>query len=456
MSNILVFSNWQFLGIFLPVFLCVFYLTSGKNRNAILFLGSLVFYSGGGLFSLILLIALTVINYSIGCAVWDTGEKTRFASVAALDAAVLILCKILALLSSAKVLPFSFALPVGLSFYIFKMIAYQADLYRGEIRRKPSFLQAAAYFSMFPQVTQGPIMRYRDGFAGKLSRRKVTPALFEDGLILLTIGFSMKVLLADRIGILWNEISKIGFESISTPLAWLGAYGYSFQLFYDFWGYSLMAAGIGMMLGFPFVENFAHPYAAGSIGEFYRRWHATLGQWFRDYIYIPLGGSRKGTARTIGNLLIVWAVTGFWHGGTLNYVVWGLVLGLLIVSEKYLLSKNETLSRVVGRIHVLVVIPLTWVIFAIPKLADIGVYFGRLFPVRGSTGVINSGDFVKYLGIYWPFFAASVVLCIPAVYRTILRYRRKPWMTAILTVLFWVSMYFSIHSAGNRFMYFSY
>ena len=456
MTNILVFSNWQFLGVFLPVFLIAFYLVPGRYRNALLFLGSLVFYAAGGVLATVLLIILTVVNYLAGSALWESGEKKKLRAIVFLDAGVLVVCKVLALLSQEQKTAFSFALPVGLSFYLFKMISYQADLFRGEIRSKPTFVQAAAYFTMFPQVTQGPIMRYRDGFAGKLSRRRVTPALFEDGLILLTIGFAMKVLLADRIGILWNEISKIGYESISTPLAWMGAYGYSFQLFYDFWGYSLMAAGIGMMLGFPFVENFAHPYAAGSIGEFYRRWHATLGRWFRDYIYIPLGGSRRGTARTIFNLLIVWALTGFWHGGTLNYVVWGLVLGLFIVSEKYLLSRNEGLLRILGRIHVLIVIPLTWVIFAIPKMGDIGTYFTRLFPFFGSGEAVNSGDFLKYLGIYWPFFAVSAALCVPAVFKAVIRCRRKPWMTALLTVLFWVSMYYSIHSAGNRFMYFSY
>lgn len=456
MNHILVFSNWQFLGVFLPVFLIVFYIMPGKYRNALLFLGSVVFYAAGGLLPTVLLMALTIVNYLAGITLWESGEKKKLWAIVFLDAGTLVACKVLALLSQEQRTPLSFALPVGLSFYLFKMISWQEDLFRGEIRNRPTFVQAAAYFTMFPQVTQGPIMRYRDGFAGRLNRRKVTPALFEDGLILLTIGFAMKTLLADRIGILWNEISKIGYESISTPLAWLGAYGYTFQLFYDFWGYSLMAAGIGMMLGFPFVENFAHPYAAGSIGEFYRRWHATLGLWFRDYIYIPLGGSRKGTARTIFNLLAVWTLTGFWHGGTLNYVVWGIVLGLLIVSEKYLLSRKEGLLWIVGRIHVWIIIPLTWVIFAIPKMTDIGTYFTRLFPFFGRGEAVNSGDFLKYLGIYWPFFAVSVTLCVPIVFKTMVRCRRKPGMTILLTVLFWVSMYYSIRSAGNRFMYFSY
>lgn len=456
MSNILVFSNWQFLGVFLPVFLIVFYLTPEKYRGGILLLGSLVFYAAGGVIPLLLLLVLTLVNYAAGNVLWESGERRTLFLILLLDAGTLLVCKVLALLSSSENAGFSFALPVGLSFYVFKMISYQADLYGGKMRTRPTFVQTAAYFTMFPQVTQGPIMRYRDGFSGKLSRRRVTPALFEDGLILLVMGFSMKVLLADRIGILWNEITKIGYESISTPLAWLGAYGYSFQLFYDFWGYSLMAAGIGMMLGFPFIQNFLYPYAAGSIGEFYRRWHATLGSWFRDYIYIPLGGSRRGTAATIRNLLVVWVLTGFWHGGTMNYVVWGLILGLLIISEKFLLAPHEGLMRVVGRIHVLVVIPLTWVVFAIPVLGDIGVYFSRLFPFFGGSVAVNSGDFAKYLQIYWPFFAVSAVLCVPAVFRTIVRNRKKPWMTVILAVLFWVSMYYSIHSAGNRFMYFSY
>ncbi|MBE5999263.1 MAG: MBOAT family protein, partial [Sarcina sp.] len=261
---------------------------------------------------------------------------------------------------------------------------------------------------------------------------------------------------ADRLGILWNEIIKIGFESISTPLAWLGAAGYSLELYYDFWGYSLMAAGLGLMLGFKFVQNFAHPYAACGIADFYRRWHATLGSWFRDYVYIPLGGSRGGALTTVRNLLVVWLLTGFWHGGTLNFLIWGVVLGLLIIWEKFVVADLMDRVPLLGHLHVIVLIPLTWVVFAITDLKELAVYFSRLFPFFGTGVAVNKGDFAKYLGIYWPFFAAAVLLCIPFVYKSIVWKRKNPLVLALLFLLFWVSVYFSSISAGNPFMYFSF
>ena len=299
----------------------------------------------------------------------------------------------------------------------------------------------------------------------------------------------MKVLLADRLAILWNELVKIGFESISTPLAWLGAYGYTFRLYFDFWGYSMMAAGLGMLLGFPFVENFHHPYAAGSVTEFYRDWHVTLGTWFRDYVYIPLGGSRRGNARTIRNLLIVWILTGFWHGGTLNFILWGLVLGLLILWEKFVVRRLLAKAPLLGHFHVWFLIPLTWVIFAIPDLHELGVYFLRLFPfaykllpaaaaggagagalttaaattaasasdaLGALAGAEGFADFFRYLKMFAPFLAASVVLCVPQVTDTLIRKRRRWWAVPLFFALFWLSVYRSVVNGSNAFMYFSF
>jgi alginate O-acetyltransferase complex protein AlgI len=278
----------------------------------------------------------------------------------------------------------------------------------------------------------------------------------EDGITFFAMGLGMKVLIADRLGILWNEILKIGFESISTPMAWLGAVGYSLQLYFDFWGYSLMAGGLGLMLGFRYVQNFIHPYAAGSITDFYRRWHATLGSWFRDYVYIPLGGSRGGSAATIRNLMVVWLLTGFWHGGTLNFVLWGLALGLLIIYEKYVAGGLLDRIPVLGHLHVIILIPLTWVVFAITDLRELGVYFSRLFPLFGAGVAVNRGDFAKYLGIYWPFFAAGILLCVPVFYNLLVWKRRHPVVIGLLLVVFWASIYFASISAGNPFMYFSF
>ena len=460
------FSGLEFIFRFLPVFLIIYWIIPSRYRDALLFAGSLVFYAFGAKLFVILLFLLVLVNYVLGEMVWvmpgrrrKVQQRQMLVTIVTVDVIVLIVFKILALKVKASLLP------LGLSFYIFKMISYQADLYLGRMRRRPSFMQAAAYFTMFPQIAQGPIMRFSQGWIDKPTNvrrqtvyleRSVSLAKVEDGICFFAMGLGMKILIADRLGILWNEIIKIGFESISTPLAWLGAVGYSLELYFDFWGYSLMAAGIGLMLGFRFVQNFIHPYAACGIADFYRRWHATLGSWFRDYVYIPLGGSRCGTFAVIRNLMIVWLLTGFWHGGTLNFVIWGLVLGLLIVWEKFVVKGLIRRVPLIGHLHVIVLIPLTWVIFAISDLKELGIYFTRLFPFFGTGTAVNPGDFAKYMGIYWPFLTAGILLCVPVFYNLVIWKRRNPIVIVLLAVVFWCSVYFSSISAGNPFMYFSF
>lgn len=460
------FSGLDFIFRFLPAFLLIYCLVPSRYRDALLFAGSLVFYASGARFFVLLLLGLVFVNYLFGEVIWlmpgrphRPYHRRMLLIIVVFDTAVLVLFKVLSLALKAPLLP------LGLSFYIFKMISYQADMYRGVIPKRPDFMQAAAYFTMFPQVTQGPIMRFTQGWIERPTniRRRVEYAertlslqKLEDGLTFFAIGLGMKVLIADRLGILWNEIVKIGFESISTPLAWIGAFGYSLQLYFDFWGYSLMAGGIGMMLGFRYIQNFVHPYAACGIGDFYRRWHATLGSWFRDYVYIPLGGSRRGALYTIRNLMAVWLLTGFWHGGTLNFVIWGLSLGILIIWEKFVVHRLIEAFPPLGHLHVIILIPLTWVIFAISNLKDLAVYFSRLFPFFGEGIAVNRGDFIKYLGIYWPFLLTAVLLCLPATYNMLVWKRRNPFVIALIFAVFWVSVYFSSLSSGNPFMYFSF
>lgn len=460
------FAGLDFIFRFLPIFLVIYCLTPSRFQDAVLFAGSLVFYASGARFFVLLLLALVFVNYAFGDALWVMPGLTHrdwhrrlLIMIVAFDVFVLVLFKALALFLSASIFP------LGLSFFIFKMISYQADMYSGQIQKRPGFLQTAAYFTMFAQVTQGPIMRFSHGWVERptnIRRRRefvertVSLQKVEDGLIFFAMGLGMKVLIADRLGILWNEIVKIGFESISTPLAWMGAFGYSLQLYFDFWGYSLMAGGIGLMLGFRFIQNFSHPYAACGVADFYRRWHATLGSWFRDYIYIPLGGSRGQALLTVRNLMVVWLLTGFWHGGTLNFIIWGLVLGLIILWEKFVIKGLIERFPLIGHLHVIILIPLTWVIFAITNLKDLGIYFSRLFPFFGAGVAVNKGDFLKYLGIYWPFLLVSIVLCLPGAYNMVV-WKRDKWQVILpLFVIFWISVYFSSISAGNPFMYFSF
>ena len=445
------FSDLGFIFRFLPVFLVAFYLTPVTYRSVTLLIGSLTFYAVGDLKGLAVLCIAVVVNYLFGRA--HKGEKNKFllAFIVCLDALMLVEFKLL-----SQFVDNSF-MPIGISFFTFKMISYQADLYMGKIDEEPRFVDAAAYFCMFPQVVSGPIMRFSDYQKKAYFQEKEDIfSAIEDGLRFFVVGLGMKVLLADHLSMLWNDIGTIGYESISTPLAWIGAVTYTLELYYDFWGYSLMAAGIGVMLGFPFVVNFDQPYSSASVSEFYRRWHASLGSWFRDYIYIPLGGSRVGDMRIVLNLFVVWLITGFWHGVTLNFILWGLILFVIIVFERFvMLAKMPEIARkVLGRFNVLVLIPLTWVIFAISDLKGLTDYFKRLFPFFGQGISVNESDYIKNLGIYGGFLAVSIVLLLPGLYKFFEVKRKHPAFTVLLFVLFWVCVYSLSNAAGNPFMYF--
>lgn len=452
------FSSMEFLFRFLPIFLVIYFIVPAKYREIVLLMGSLIFYAAGEPIFILVLIAATVINYYMGMQVWKLSEgytiqnwqakkRRRIASWAiGIDVAVLAVFKGLAVFVDSALLP------LGISFYIFKMVSFQADLLRGEVWTRPKFRHVALYFTLFPQVTSGPIMRYNEGeFAAE---KRGNLGQFEDGLKYFIIGLGMKVLLADRLAILWNDLQMIGFQSISTPLAWLGAAGYSMQLYFDFWGYSLMTSGLLVMLGYRFIENFNHPYASKSIGEFYRRWHVTLGRWFRDYVYIPMGGSRCSKKRIVLNLAVVWLLTGIWHGNGINYIIWGAALGLLIILEKLLYGKYLQKLPVIGNIYVLVLIPITWIVFAITDLKNLGIYLGRLFPFIGGSGVaVNQQDIIRYAGNYGIYFIAGIILCIPAVFRFYEKHKKNPVIQLLLVAVFWLSVYFLSSSAGNPFMY---
>jgi len=452
------FAGLEFIFRFLPIFLILYYVAAPKYRNTILLLGSLFFYAVGEPVFFLLLIVLTCLNYLLGKRAgqfrnaykvhkWQEKEMQKWMRGAVvLDVSVLILFKVLATFADSSLLP------LGISFYIFKMISYQADLSRGTIRGEVSFQSTMLYFTLFPQVISGPVMRYEEGFFSE--EREYSLEQLEEGLSYFVMGLGMKVLLADRLSILWNDLQMIGFQSISTPLAWFGMAGYSLQLYFDFWGYSLMASGIMVMLGFDFIENFRHPYAAKSIGEFYRKWHMTLGSFFRDYVYIPMGGSRCPKKKLILNLAVVWLLTGFWHGNGLNFIIWGIVLGIFIIMEKLFFGQYLNKVPFLGHFYVLFLIPLTWVVFAITDLEQLGIYFGRLFPFIGGEGIaVNTADIVRYGESYGILMLAGVILCIPKVFDTIQKHRKNIVVVLLLTAVFWYSVYFMASSTGNPFMY---
>ena len=452
------FSDLSFIFRFLPIFLIAYYVLPSRLRPLILCVGSLAFYAFGDPKSMGIFAAAVVVNliFSYRC---QAHSKLALAMVVLFDIILLLSFKFLS--GYGKIA----GLPLGISFFTFKMVSYQAELYKGKIQKCPGVVAVAAYFSMFPQLMSGPIMRYSDFEKNKAlsgiedrflvfrDRLHLHFDKIEEGLVYFTMGFAMKALIADYLAAMWNDIGTIGYESISTPLAWAGVVCYSLNLYFDFWGYSLMAAGVGVMLGFTFVKNFDNPYASKSVGEFYRRWHMTLGSWFRDYVYFPMGGSREGKGKTIRNLFIVWALTGLWHGVTLNFIVWAGLLLVMIVMEKFVWAPHEKLLAVIGRIHVLLCIPITWVIFALPNREDLFNYLGRLFPISGVGIAVNPGDFAKLLSTYLIFLIAGLVLLLPGIYSYIIRHR-KDWPTrVVMLILFWICAAFVSTKAGNPFMY---
>lgn len=464
----MVFSSLEFIFRFLPLFLLIYYIMPARFRNAVLFLGSLCFYAWGDLPYLFLILLSILINYFIVIEMKRNKIYSRIWLIAALlfNFGMLFFFKYInfvieninipvrALTNGTGIAALQLGLPLGISFYTFQAVSYVIDVYRGEIKVNPNLFRFATYLVMFPKLVSGPIASYGD-MEEQLAERRYGLFKFEKGLKLFVIGLGMKVLLANRIGILWKDIQTIGFESISTPLAWLGSFGYSLQLYFDFQGYSLMAIGIGRMLGFHLPENFNHPYMAKSMTEFWRRWHITLGAWFRNYVYIPLGGNRRGTGRLAFNMLVVWLLTGLWHGASWNFVLWGLVLFILILFEKLYFKRILDKSRFVARTYMLLAIPLTWTLFAISNLRDSGIYFGRMFGMVPGINV-NTGDFMKYFGQYKWLFLVGLLLCFPYGKRLFQKFQNNMFCTAFLFLVFWYSVYLLANGINNPFLYFQF
>lgn len=317
----MVFSSIEFLLYFLPVFILIYMAVPQKLKNAVLMLGSMVFYAYGDLRWLGLLAVSTAANYMLARVI---DRRSGLVAALAVNIGILVLF---------KYYQGGTLLPLGISFYTFQMASYLIDVYRGEIAAEENFIDFAVYVMMFPKLVMGPITCYQD-IRRQLRRRRCDAECLQDGLKLFILGLCGKVLLADRLALLWQEVQVTGFESISTPLAWIAAVAYSLQLYFDFVGYSVMAQGLGRMVGFKLPENFRQPYMAASVREFYRRWHMSLGNWFCKYVYIPLGGSRRGEGRTICNLVAVWLLTSLWHGTTANFLIWGMGICLLIILER--------------------------------------------------------------------------------------------------------------------------
>lgn len=393
----MVFSSTIFLCVYLPLVLLGYYICPKKGRNLFLLIASLVFYAWGEPKYVFLMIFSILVNYIFGRLMDKHREnKKRLKLMLVLSVVIDI-----GLLSVFKYTDFiitnvnaifganfdllNIALPIGISFYTFQAMSYTIDVYRNDVRVQKNLIDFGMYITMFPQLIAGPIVRYAD-VQDQLAERSVTTVDFSEGVMRFVVGLGKKVLLANQMGAVWSEIYALGGD-VSALMAWTGAIAYTFQIYFDFSGYSDMAIGLGRMFGFKFPENFRYPYQSVSITDFWRRWHITLSTWFKEYLYIPLGGNRRGLTRQALNLLIVWSLTGFWHGAGWNFVLWGLYYFVILFIEKlFLLKALDKLPKFFRHVYALLLIIIGWVIFASDDVSVLLPFLGSMFGANGAIG----------------------------------------------------------------------
>ena len=417
----MVFSSITFLYFFLPAVLLIYYISPKKIKNIVLLLSGLFFYAWGEPVYVVIMIFSSFIDYAAGLIIdkYDDNQKKR---TAALLVSLIINLGLLGVFKYSgffagifgieiKQLP----LPIGISFYTFQSMSYTIDMYMRKIKVQRSFLNFATYVSLFPQIVAGPIVRYED-VQNEIDSRKTNIFLLGEGAGIFVRGLSKKVLLANNIGLLWTEIKGMEYSELSAATAWIGILAFTFQIYYNFSGYSDMAVGLVKMLGFNFSENFDHPYISRSVSEFWRRWHITLGSWFKSYVYIPLGGNRCGKLKTLRNTLIVWGLTGFWHGASWNFIIWGLYFGGFIILEKIWLGKKlERLPSLLSIFYTFFIVVIGWVLFDTANLSSAGEFYKAMFGGNGKLFdsiafyelknyalifllcIIGSGNFMKNL-----------------------------------------------------------
>ena len=393
----MVFSSTIFLCVYLPLVLLGYYICPKKGKNLFLLIVSLIFYAWGEPKYVFLMIFSILVNYVFGLLMDKHRENKKRLKLMLVISVIIDL----GLLSVFKYTDFiitninsvfgadfdllNIALPIGISFYTFQAMSYTIDVYRDDVRVQRNLIDFGMYITMFPQLIAGPIVRYSD-VQDQLAERSVTTAGFSEGIMRFVVGLGKKVLLANQMGAVWTQIYALGGD-ISALMAWTGAAAYTFQIYFDFSGYSDMAIGLGRMFGFKFPENFRYPYESVSITDFWRRWHITLSTWFKEYLYIPLGGNRRGLARQALNLLIVWTLTGFWHGAGWNFVMWGLYyFAILFIEKLFLLKALDKLPRLFRHAYALLLIVIGWVIFASDDVSVMLPYLGSMFGANGALG----------------------------------------------------------------------
>ncbi|MCC2254342.1 MBOAT family protein [Ruminococcus sp. CLA-AA-H200] len=467
----MLFSSITFLFLFLPVVLAVYYIVPFKAKNIVLLIASLFFYAWGEPVYVILMILSIMLNYFCGRDIKENEEDPRRAKLGVIFAVaanlfVLGFFKYYGFLIETlnAMLPIDIPyrelpLPVGISFYTFQAISYILDVYWKKAQPQNNILYFALYISMFPQLIAGPIVQYAD-IEEQLRRRHMGIRKIGEGAQLFIIGLAKKVILANSTGAVFEQVSGMAAGNLSILTAWIGVFSYAFQIYFDFSGYSDMALGLGRMFGFEFRKNFDYPYVSKSVTEFWRRWHISLSTWFREYVYIPLGGNRCSVSRNIFNLMVVWALTGMWHGAAWNFIAWGVYYGVILVLEKYVWGAYvDRLPNVVRHIYAGVLVLVGWVFFFSPSL---GYAIRYLFAmIGGGAGIVDSeGAFL--LVTHWLLYLVSVLGCSAfgmSVLRGVIRAPRNAKLRTAAAVVIYIGMFlisvaFLVTDTFNPFLYF--
>lgn len=470
----MVFSSLLFLFRFLPAILIVYYIVPRPCRNLVLLLFSLAFYAWGEPVYIVLMLASILVSYTGGILIdrFKQAEKKKAAKAALIVSSVLSLSLLaffkyanfaigtVSSLSGVGIAVLNIALPIGISFYTFQTISYTIDVYRGEAAVQKNLISFGTYVAMFPQLIAGPIVQYKTIDAQLRSRRE-TSEQFAEGIHRFMIGLGKKVLLANNAGALWNTIQSMTFAELPVTTAWIGLAAYTFQIYFDFSAYSDMAIGLGHMFGFRFLENFNYPYISKSITEFWRRWHISLSTWFREYVYIPLGGNRRGRVKQLRNITIVWILTGIWHGASFHFLVWGVYYGMLLIIEKlFLLDKLKKWPGWTSRFYTMFFVIIGWVIFAFDSLSQ-GIGYLCLLFGAGEIPFVNRQfiySFYNYIILFLFLIAGCTSYPRIWIQDCFQKMKNRPFWIVLencfYIIIFLLSIAYLVDATYNPFLYF--
>ncbi len=467
----MVFSTPIFMFYFLVLTLFLYYIVPRRGRNVVLLASSLFFYWWGERAYVSIMFLSTAIDYTHGLLVErckargnDKGAKMAVASSIVFNLALLCFFKYWDFIAgSLQSVGLTFMpvlgvlLPIGISFYTFQTMSYTIDVYRGDARAQRNILNFGTFVTLFPQLIAGPIIKYKD-LGDQIDRRDYSADKFSSGVQIFMVGLAKKLLIANNVGMLWDSYKAMAPAELTVAGAWLGVLAFTFQIYFDFSGYSDMATGLGRMLGFEFLPNFNYPYISKSITEFWRRWHISLSTWFREYLYIPLGGNRRGKGRQVFNLLVVWAATGIWHGANWTFLFWGLYFFVLLMVEKFLLLKPlKKAPAIVGHVYTLFLVMVSWAIFAIEDLGHLASYLRVMFGLGGVP--LADGTFGYYLTSFLPVLCVAAVASTPlgrAIYRNMGTRAQQAVCTVLVAAGLLVCTAYLVAGTYNPFLYFNF